>query len=192
MAAGALPPEQQAQVQRLLRPDEHLLWTGRPDSSVHFTRADGYLVPFSILWAGFAVFWESAAAAGHAPPFFLLFGLPFLAIGFYITIGRFVYKARQKRKTLYVLTDRRAIVLVGNQHAETPWQYSPQQISRQRDGRHVDVVFQVAASYGPWRGSRQAAMYANTGMDFFTRGSAGVGFFDVADADSLLAALGQS
>jgi hypothetical protein len=185
----ALPPEQLAQVQRLVRRDEHLLWAGRPDPSVHFTSADGYLIPFSILWGGFAISWETAAIVSRAG-LFVLFDLPFVAMGLYITIGRFLYKARQKRKTLYVLTNRRAIVLVGNQQSETPWQYTPQQISRHRDGRHVDVVFQAAA-YGPWNASRQAAMYANTGMDFFKRGSVGVGFFDVADVDSLLGALGQ-
>jgi hypothetical protein len=34
-------------------------------------------------------------------------------------------------------------------------------------------------------------MYANTGMDFFARRNIGVPFFDVADGEALLGAMGQ-
>ena len=45
---------------------EKILWVGQPDPSVHFAKADAFLIPFSILWGGFALFWEGAAltAAG--------------------------------------------------------------------------------------------------------------------------------
>ncbi|MES2170368.1 MAG: hypothetical protein V4479_06545 [Actinomycetota bacterium] len=37
----------------------------------------------------------------------------FAVIGFYNLFGRFLVKAVQKRRTLYALTDSRALVLVG-------------------------------------------------------------------------------
>ena len=40
--------------------DEQILWSGQPETSVVFTNADIF-VPFSLLWGGFAVFWELMA-----------------------------------------------------------------------------------------------------------------------------------
>jgi hypothetical protein len=112
-------------------------------------------------------------------------------VGFYITIGRFIWKARRKRRTIYLLTDQRAATLTSEgQLAEAPWRGAPKQVSRHRDSQHVDVVFDAS---GPnrWPSASQAAMYANTGMDVFIRRNLGVAFFDVADGDALLAAMGQ-
>ena len=40
---------------------ERLLWAGRPDTRVLFGRADGYLIPVSIVWCAFIVFWNITA-----------------------------------------------------------------------------------------------------------------------------------
>ena len=79
-----------AQLSPYLRPGELLLWSGRPDPNVHFTGADAFLIPFSIMWAGFAFFWESAAFRSGGPIFFKLWGIPFVAMGLYIVFGRFI------------------------------------------------------------------------------------------------------
>jgi hypothetical protein len=191
MSSVQLPAESQMLADGVLRPGERLLWAGQPDPSVRFTKADGFLVPFSILWGGFAVFWEVGVVASGGPPFFALWGIPFVAMGFYFTVGRFIWKARRKRRTIYLLTDQRAVTMTTNgQLSEAPWRGTPKQVSRHRDGQHVDVVFDSPSSMR-WPFASQAAMYANTGMDFFIRRPMGVAFFDVADRNSLLAALGQ-
>src|SRR5919201_2297721 len=79
---------------------EKILWVGRPDPSKRFERSDLFLVPFSLLWGGFALFWEAAVIA-HGSFFGTLWGIPFVAIGLYMTAGRFVYKAWVRRSTLY-------------------------------------------------------------------------------------------
>lgn len=61
--------------------NEQILWSGQPKTSVIFTNADMFLVPFSLLWGGFAIFWEfmalSTGNSGHkAPAMFPIFGLP--------------------------------------------------------------------------------------------------------------------
>jgi len=189
-AISQLPIEQRMAAERVLRPGERLLWCGRPDAAVRFTKADLFLVPFSIMWAGLALFWEAIALSSD-PSLFAVWGIPFVAVGLYLTIGRFAWKARRKRRTVYLLTDQRAAVLSPrSQLAEAPWVGAPQQVSRHRDGRHVDVVFDPG-SVARWPFAAQAAMYANTGMDFFIRRNIGVAFFDVADGDALLNAMGQ-
>jgi hypothetical protein len=180
---GVTPYER---LQPYLRPQEEVLWAGGPDATVLFSSADVFVVPFSLMWGAFVIFWEVAVVSSGGPAFFVAWGIPFVLIGLYMIFGRFIYKRRQRRRTLYAITDQRALALVGDRTlTDTPVKYQPVTIKRSRDGRHASVI--IGNGIGPWRG---AAMYANTGMDFFSR-SAGAfsGFFDVADPDERLMAV---
>jgi hypothetical protein len=90
---------------------EKILWLGRPDPSRRFERSDLFLVPFSLLWGGFAFFWEAAVIA-HGSFLGTLWGIPFVALGLHMIAGRFVYKAWLRRRTVYAVTDRRVLKLV--------------------------------------------------------------------------------
>lgn len=106
-------------IARELEPDEKLLWTGVPRQGVALRPADALLIPFSIMWGGFAFFWEFKAltAVGSsgkgAPVFFPLFGLPFVVMGAYIILGRFFVDAKIRAHTFYGVTDHRAIIVSG-------------------------------------------------------------------------------
>ncbi len=93
-----------------LYPGERVLWTGGPARFPVFNRADILFVPFSLLWGGFAIFWEIRAASFGGPPFFLLVGGVFVLLGLYLIAGRLVVRALALRATHYVITDRRVIV----------------------------------------------------------------------------------
>ena len=93
---------------------ETLLWSGVPRQGLFFRPADLFLVPFSLLWAGFAVFWEATVLATPAPRFFALWGIPFILMGLHITIGRFFVDAYRRRHTTYAVTARRVIVRSGS------------------------------------------------------------------------------
>ncbi|WP_159808985.1 PH domain-containing protein [Cellulomonas citrea] len=172
------------QLRRYLLPGEVLLWAGRPDPHRHLSAGDLYLVPFSLVWCGFAVFWESAVATSDAPAPFLLFGGVFVVIGLYVVAGRFVLKARRKRRTAYGLTDRRALITLGaDSLSELATERQPVHRRRSRGGKHLTVVFGRSA------GGRSGGFgYANTGMDLFDMGGP-VAFYDVSDVAGLEDAL---
>ena len=64
-------------VRPYLGPGESILWQGRPQRFTPFTPYDAYLIPFSLLWCGFAVFWEGLVIK-NGVSLFSLFGIPSL------------------------------------------------------------------------------------------------------------------
>src|ERR1700733_4661734 len=97
--------------QRLLV-GEKVLWRGRPQQGLMLTGRDSLLIPFSLVWGGFAVFWESnVLRMPNAPVFMPLFGAMFVLIGLFLIIGRFFVDAWIRTGVFYALTDRRILIL---------------------------------------------------------------------------------
>src|SRR5690242_910458 len=96
---------------------ERVLWTGQPDAGRIFSSYDVFAIPFSLLWGGFAFFWEasvlgmgvfgSSGGGGPVLSFFALWGIPFVLIGLYMIVGRFFYKAWARKRTWYAVTSTR-------------------------------------------------------------------------------------
>jgi hypothetical protein len=87
---------------------ESVLWASQPDKSVVFHQEDAMLIPFSLLWGGFAIFWEGGVLGlfgfehgKQSPGLFVLWGIPFV----------FLVTAWKKSRTYYAVTDRRALVV---------------------------------------------------------------------------------
>ena len=102
-----------SELQPYLQPEERLLWSGAPDQGVRFRSQDAFLIPFSLLWCGFAVFWTFSATSAGAPIFFTLWGLMFVCIGLFFVFGRFVADAMKRKNTSYGITNQRALILGG-------------------------------------------------------------------------------
>lgn len=97
-----------------MAPGENALWWGRPRQGLFLRGSDLFTVPFSLLWCGFALFWEhGVASAPNAPVFMVIWGLPFVAVGVYLVIGRFFGEAWQRSKTWYALTPERVLIVSG-------------------------------------------------------------------------------
>lgn len=92
---------------------ERLLWSGAPRQGIVFRPTDLFQIPFSLLWGGFALFWNVSVWASGAPIFFRLFGLPFLVVGLHLTVGRFWFDARRRARTSYGVTTERVIIASG-------------------------------------------------------------------------------
>ncbi|MBE8727552.1 PH domain-containing protein [Flavobacterium hungaricum] len=93
--------------------NEALIWTGKPKQGIILRNSDIFLIPFSLLWGGFAFFWESTVLLTDAPFFFKLWGIPFVVVGLYITIGRFFIDAKRRSNTIYGITPDRIIIKSG-------------------------------------------------------------------------------
>ena len=104
---GATPPAPR------LRPGETLLWSGQPKQGLHLRVHDVGLIPFSIMWCGFAVVWTYNVFHSNAPIFMKIWGVPFVLIGLYLLVGRFFVDAHVRQRISYGLTDQRVIVLGG-------------------------------------------------------------------------------
>jgi hypothetical protein len=108
---------------------EELLWAGQPRPGVRFSKADLLLVPFSLVWGGFALVWEAGVLFAHAPWFLCIWGVPFVLMGQYIIWGRFLVDARRRSRTFYGLTQDRWPGMPGT--------------SRSTAFEHVDDVYDV-------------------------------------------------
>jgi hypothetical protein len=84
-----------------------VLWQGAPEASKIPSKQDLVLIPFSPLWGGSAIFWEiGVSSSGWG--FATFWGVLFVCVGLYLIFGRFFYKRWDRRRTRYVLTNRRA------------------------------------------------------------------------------------
>lgn len=89
---------------------EYVLWQGRPEKGHLLSRTDFFAIPFSLLWCGFAFFWEySVLQTGFTP--FIFFGIPFVLMGLYIVFGRFIHMAWLRKRTVYTITNLKVIRL---------------------------------------------------------------------------------
>ena len=164
--------------------DEKVAWAGQPDPRFHFTGGDIFLVPFSLLWGGFAIFWEAGVlgllGGDPAPGFFLIWGIPFVLVGQYFIWGRFLYKAYKNRRTFYALTNQRVLILttLRSRRLQTIFLNQLPTLNKtvQRDGMGT-LEFGLSPA---WAGA-----YANSGMELFAGryGAMVPAFYDVPDVE---------
>ena len=112
---------------------------------------------FAIPWTAFSVFWMAGAAGFKIPQFnqgfdfFPLFGIPFFLIG----IGRLsspLWAYRKQLKTVYLITDRRAITIDGGR-SSTIRSYLPENLKDIFRREHKDGTGDVIITRTAWKDS---------------------------------------
>ena len=156
-------PEILYELRAELAPGESLRWSGRPRQGIWVRASDAALIPFSILWCGFAIFW--CVGATRAAGAFGLFGVPIVAVGLYMVAGRFVTDARTRANTVYGITDRRLISMkVGRRQSVMSTALNglgQLELKEQANGRGT-ILYGGPASFGVavppnWPGAGSAA-----------------------------------
>lgn len=100
-----------SELNHYMESDEQLIWTGKPKSGIIFRPIDIVLIPFSLIWSGFAVFWFIVVARFSV--FGALFALPFILVGLILVFGRFLFDSKRRKNTFYGLTNKRLILKTG-------------------------------------------------------------------------------
>lgn len=150
-----LPAEQLEFLEQELEGGERVDWVSRPIPSWWDPASLGMFM-FAIPWTAFAIFWTVGAAfmVWFAPGpnngvpwmalFFPLFGLPFVGVGLWMLSTPWRVR-RDKARTLYALTDSRAIIIDGGSSTTVrslrPDEIGPLRRSEKRDGSG-DLILQ--------------------------------------------------
>ena len=137
-----LSPELRALVDDELDRDEKIVWLGRPDPTA---AGRGYLPLqlFAIPWTAFSIFWIGMASGWkvpdfkQGPDFFPLFGLPFLLIGVGMLTAP-LWGKRLARKSVYALTNRRAIIFKKEFSGMSIRSFKPDQLRSLERKQHAD------------------------------------------------------
>ncbi|MBE9222680.1 hypothetical protein IQ215_08210 [Cyanobacterium stanieri LEGE 03274] len=122
MASSQKIPKQLRQtIEKELDRGEIVKWVEQP-IAYFFSGASITAVLFGIPWTSFAVFWMWGALGFQLPNFqqgtqpeylFALFGVPFVIIGF-LMLSTPVWQWQTMRSTVYVITNKRAIMIQGS------------------------------------------------------------------------------
>lgn len=136
---------------------EFILWEGAPEKGLTFTSRDLVMIPFSLFWLAFALFWEFSAIRSTGSLFMVIWGLPFVGIGIYLLFGRFLQTIYLRNKTCYIITNKKLIIRTGSKvkiyrSADLP----PMNIQHHRDGTGTILFWE--AGYG--RGRRYGTFFS--------------------------------
>jgi hypothetical protein len=161
----------QSEIQRELDSGEKLLWSGQPRRGLCLNASDLFAIPFSLVWCGFAILWETTVIKHHAPLFMQLWGVPFVLIGLYLVFGRFFMDAYTRARTFYGVTNKRLIIVTGGfsrRVRSLPWQSLAAATLEERGngggtisfGPELSSRFAPSGNFGSWPGSSQSPLRA--------------------------------
>jgi len=154
---GAIPRELEDKVKHELQTGERVLWMEQPIPR-YFTAMSTGAFLFAIPWTAFAIFWIGRASGFKLPDFgkggfsfFPLFGVPFVLIGLGM-LSSPLWSYRKAFKTVYVITDRRAITFDAG-WTTTIRSYPPDRLQNIHRKEKRDATGDVVFGQRVWSGS---------------------------------------
>ena len=167
-------------VRGILHPGENLLWSGKPGKGHLFSKEDAMRLPFGIIWCGFAIFWEITALRDENAPFiFKLWGIPFILVGLFTTVGHFFVKKHRAKRSSYALTSQRIISKLGNQIQTLELCNLPHISVNQRADGTGDIRFGEVVT------NRRYASTVNNNVDGFSSTRAVLEFQNIPDVNQV-------
>lgn len=130
-----IPKELRKKIDNELQPGEIIRWIEQPVPWFYISSSIG-IVLFGIPWTSFAIFWMWGASEFKLPDLreglqpqhlFALFGVPFVLIGFWM-LSSPLWEWQAARKTVYLVTDKRAISIQCVWSTTTIRSYLPDQL----------------------------------------------------------------
>lgn len=185
---AAIDSQAAIKVQPELTSGERMYWAGMPNPRVIFHSDDWYAIPFSLMWGAFAIFWETSvlgywgnrSSVGAFSLFMVVWGIPFVVIGQHLIWGRFLYDAWLKRRTYYVVTDRRVLIVQeGWPHRKVSATYLEEIPSIEREGATTGTLW-----FGPKYPVIAGRGQKTRGWSRFSVGDVPT-FADIDDVDSV-------
>ena len=148
MKGQCIPKNLKERVEKELQPGEQVEWLGMPLPR-YFTPTLRYLFMFGILWTAFAIFWAWGYARQENLTIVLFIGIPFTLIGLVILFTPIIWTYRKAFKTVYVITNKRAITIVERWSSSITQSYYPDNLQdiyckEKKDGRG-DVIITCRA-----------------------------------------------
>jgi len=171
-------------------PNEQLLWAGRPRQGIVFRSIDIFFIPFSLMWGGFAIFWEVSVLNTNAPWFAALWGVPFVLMGLYMILGRFWVDAWQRENTQYAVTSQRVIIRSGV-FAQTVKSLNIDTITdlslSERSNGSGTITFGAVPPFYGWYGTMQSPWMNNQMVPSFELASDARKVYDIVRTAQLAA-----
>ncbi|MGD0883079.1 MAG: hypothetical protein ABSB09_16060 [Acidimicrobiales bacterium] len=181
----------------VLAPDEVVIWRGGPDPNVTFAPQDAWIEVGAVVFLLLCITFVTLTIVGGAPVSFILLASAITLFAIYGAVGRFFYKRYDRRRTTYLVTNRRALVIrrSGADVRSVPSSQAPTLIERRVDGRHGTLRWgtkgpatSIADLLSSERGSER---FAGTYYPAWSQ-ETGVSFWDVPEFEELLAAMAQA
>ncbi|MBS1993279.1 MAG: hypothetical protein JSS86_16325 [Cyanobacteria bacterium SZAS LIN-2] len=175
-----------------LQKGEKVLWSGQPVPR-WFTPADIIMVPFSLLWGGFAFFWEGGVLTMYlsnrnpALLFMVFWGIPFVLMGSYLIFGRFLIERWRQKNTFYAVTNQRLLILhtSGRRSLQTFFLDNLPCLEKTSTGEKTGTIsFSDSAGGGIITGMNYASNMRRAGLE-------PPGFCNIKDVDKVYALIAQ-
>jgi hypothetical protein len=162
-----IPQPLRDKVDRELESGERIEWIGMP-KRVYFTPTSTAAFSFGIPWTAFSLFWIASAAGFKIPQvnqawdLFPLLGIPFVLIGCGM-LSAPIWAYRTAGKSVYVITDRRAITFIGG-WSTTIRSFSPEKHTDIYRKEKADGSGDVIVSRRTWRDSESGQQVEEFGF----------------------------
>jgi hypothetical protein len=174
-------------LQEKMLPGETILWADQPEPYHLFNGSDIILIPFSLVWCAFlinAYVNVFSSPTKHFVGIFLLFTSAFVLVGAYMLFGRFIYKVWKKKKTFYVITNKRALICIegASRSIRQLNLFAANNIIKKVDKNGFGSIILREPEPGLFNRSRA---YGDHGMDILPSSNREFAFYDIENVEEV-------